>query len=164
MYIVNEPWVTIQIEVNGIGHKKRVRPLTTLLELIREEIGLKGTKRGCDGGHCGACTVIMDGKAVNACMVLAVQADLKSILTIEGLSHDEGLHPLQRAFIEEGAVQCGFCTPGMILSAKALLDAKKDPSEEEIREAISGNLCRCTGYVAIVKAIQNASRELADET
>ena len=129
----------------------------TLLDFLREELGMKGTKKGCDSGQCGACTVIMDGKPINACLVLATQADGKEILTIEGLSSGKRLHPLQEAFAEEGAVQCGFCTPGMILSAKALLDDKKDPSEEEIREALSGNLCRCTGYVKIIKAVQKAA-------
>ena len=129
----------------------------TLLDFLREELSMKGTKKGCDSGHCGACTVIMDGKTINACLVLAVQADGKEILTIEGLSSGGKLHPLQEAFVEEGAVQCGFCVPGMILSAKALLDEKDDPSEEEIREALSGNLCRCTGYVKIIKAVQKAA-------
>ena len=129
----------------------------TLLDFLREDLGLKGTKRGCDSGQCGACTIIMDGKTVNACLILAIQADGKEILTIEGLSSGGRLHPLQEAFVEEGAVQCGFCVPGMILSAKALLDEKKDPSEGEIREALSGNLCRCTGYVKIIKAVQKAA-------
>ena len=129
----------------------------TLLDFLREDLGLKGTKRGCDSGQCGACTIIMDGKTVNACLILAIQADGKEILTIEGLSSGGRLHPLQEAFVEEGAVQCGFCVPGMILSAKALLDEKKDPSGEEIREALSGNLCRCTGYVKIIKAVQKAA-------
>lgn len=129
----------------------------TLLDFLREELGLKGTKKGCDSGQCGACTIIMDGKTINACLVLAIQADGKEILTIEGLSSGGRLHPLQEAFVEEGAVQCGFCVPGMVLSAKALLEEKKDPSEEEIREALSGNLCRCTGYVKIIKAVQKAA-------
>ncbi len=129
----------------------------TLLDFLREDLGLKGTKRGCDSGQCGACTIIMDGKTMNACLVLAIQADGKEILTIEGLSSGGRIHPLQEAFVEEGAVQCGFCVPGMILSAKALLDENNDPSEEEIREALSGNLCRCTGYVKIIKAVQKAS-------
>ena len=150
--------VLIEFQVNQIPYQLWVGPSATLLEVLRQDLGLKGTKRGCDQGHCGACTVIMDGKAVNACMVLAVQADGKKIITIEGLSTGDRLHPLQEAFIEEGAVQCGFCTPGMILSAKALLDEAKQPSEEEIREALSGNLCRCTGYVKIIKAIQKAAQ------
>lgn len=149
--------VSIELEVNKIRYKRTVRASTTLLEFLREDLGLKGTKRGCDSGQCGACTILMDGKAMNACLILAIQADGKEILTIEGLSSGGKLHPLQDAFVEEGAVQCGFCVPGMILSAKALLDEKKDPSEQEIREALSGNLCRCTGYVKIIKAVQKAA-------
>jgi carbon-monoxide dehydrogenase small subunit len=149
--------VSIELEVNKIRYKKTIRASMTLLDFLREDLGLKGTKRGCDAGQCGACTIIMDGKTVNACLILAIQADGKEILTIEGLSPGGRLHPLQEAFIEEGAVQCGFCVPGMILSAKALLDEKKDPSGEEIREALSGNLCRCTGYVKIIKAVQKAA-------
>jgi carbon-monoxide dehydrogenase small subunit len=149
--------VSIELEVNEIRYKRTIRPSMTLLDFLREDLGLKGTKRGCDSGQCGACTIIMDGKTMNACLVLAIQADGKEILTIEGLSSGGRLHPLQEAFVEEGAVQCGFCVPGMILSAKALLDEKKDPSEGEIREALSGNLCRCTGYVKIIKAVQKAA-------
>jgi aerobic-type carbon monoxide dehydrogenase small subunit (CoxS/CutS family) len=149
--------VSIELEVNKIKYKKTIRASMTLLDFLREDLGLKGTKRGCDSGQCGACTIIMDGKTVNACLILAIQADGKEILTIEGLSSGGRLHPLQEAFVEEGAVQCGFCVPGMILSAKALLDEKKDPSGEEIREALSGNLCRCTGYVKIIKAVQKAA-------
>lgn len=149
--------VSIEVFVNGIKYKRTIRPSMTLLDFLREELGLKGTKRGCDSGQCGACTILMNGEPVDACLVLAVQADCKEILTIEGLSSGGKLHPLQEAFVEEGAVQCGFCTPGIILSAKALLDGKKDPSEQEIREALSGNLCRCTGYVRIIKAVQKAA-------
>jgi len=149
--------VSIELEVNKIRYKRTIRASMTLLDFLREELGLKGTKRGCDSGQCGACTIIMDGKTMNACLVLAIQADGKEILTIEGLSSGGRLHPLQEAFVEGGAVQCGFCVPGMILSAKALLDEKKDPSEGEIREALSGNLCRCTGYVKIIKAVQKAA-------
>jgi carbon-monoxide dehydrogenase small subunit len=149
--------VLIELHVNQIPHRLTVRPSTTLLEVLRQDLGLKGTKRGCDQGHCGACTVILDGKAINACTVLAVQADGKSVTTIEGVASGAHLHPLQEAFVEEGAIQCGFCTPGMILSAKALLDKAHEPSEFEIREAISGNLCRCSGYVNIVKAVQKAA-------
>jgi aerobic-type carbon monoxide dehydrogenase small subunit (CoxS/CutS family) len=149
--------VSIELEVNKIRYKRTIKPSMTLLDFLREDLGLKGTKRGCDSGQCGACTIIMDGKTMNACLVLAIQADGKEILTIEGLSSGGRLHPLQEAFVEEGAVQCGFCVPGMILSAKALLDEKKDPSEGEIREALSGNLCRCTGYVKIIKAVQKAA-------
>ena len=150
----------IELRVNQIPYKITVRPSATLLDVLRQDLGLKGTKRGCDQGHCGACTVILDGKAVNACMVLAVQANGKKITTIEGLSSGDKLHPLQEAFVEEGAIQCGFCTPGMILSAKALLDETRKPSEEEIREALSGNLCRCTGYVKIVKAVQRVAQAM----
>jgi len=149
--------VMIEIHVNRVPYRLTVDPSTTLLEVLRRDLGLKGTKRGCDQGHCGACTVILDDKAINACTVLAVQADGKSVTTIEGVSSGEHLHPLQEAFVEEGAIQCGFCTPGMILSAKALLDKAREPSEEEIREAVSGNLCRCSGYVNIVKAVQKAA-------
>jgi aerobic carbon-monoxide dehydrogenase small subunit len=149
--------VLIELRVNQHPYRVTVKPSATLLDVLREDLGLKGTKRGCDQGQCGACTVILNGRAVNACTLLAVQADGKSITTIEGLSSGDRLHPLQEAFVEEGAVQCGFCTPGMILSAKALLDEAPKPSEQEIREAISGNLCRCTGYVKIVKAVQKAA-------
>jgi aerobic-type carbon monoxide dehydrogenase small subunit (CoxS/CutS family) len=128
-----------------------------LLEVIREKLELTGTKEACSLGECGACTVILDGKAVNSCLVLAVEAKGKEILTIEGLRQNGELHPLQKAFIDEGAVQCGFCTPGMILSAKALLDKNPDPDEDEIKEALAGNLCRCTGYVKIVKAVKTAA-------
>ena len=149
--------VLIELYVNQHQYRLTVKPSATLLDVLRQDLGLKGTKRGCDQGHCGACTVILNGRAVNACTLLAVQADGKSITTIEGLSSEDQLHPLQEAFVEEGAIQCGFCTPGMILSAKALLDEAPEPSEQEIREALSGNLCRCTGYVKIVKAVQKAA-------
>lgn len=149
--------VLIEFHVNQLQYRVTVNPSAILLDVLRQDLGLKGTKRGCDQGHCGACTVILNGKAVNACMVLAVRADGKNITTIEGLSSGNRLHPLQEAFVEEGAIQCGFCTPGMILSAKALLDETREPSEREIREALSGNLCRCTGYVNIVKAVQKAA-------
>jgi aerobic carbon-monoxide dehydrogenase small subunit len=149
--------VLIEFHVNQVSYRVTVNPSATLLDVLRQDLGLKGTKRGCDQGHCGACTVILNDKAVNACMVLAVRANGKNITTIEGLSTRDRLHPLQEAFVEEGAIQCGFCTPGMILSAKALLDETREPSEREIREALSGNLCRCTGYVKIVKAVQKAA-------
>ena len=150
----------IELRVNQVSYRITVKPSATLLDVLRQDLGLKGTKRGCDQGHCGACTVILDGKAVNACLLLAVEAHGKKITTIEGLSSGDKLHPLQEAFVEEGAIQCGFCTPGMILSAKALLDEIREPSEEEIREALSGNLCRCTGYVKIVKAVQRAAQAM----
>lgn len=129
----------------------------TLLEMIREDIGLTGVKEGCDEGECGACTVIMDGQAIHSCCTLAVSADGKKIITIEGLQKEDELDPIQQAFIDAGAVQCGYCTPGMILSAKALLDVNPEPTEEEIRTAIEGNICRCTGYERIVQAIALAA-------
>lgn len=147
----------VSITINGIEYQENVSPDLTLLKFLREHLGLTGTKEGCGNGHCGACTVIMDGKAVNSCLVLAVQANGSHVVTIEGLGTPDELHPLQKAFIEEGAVQCGFCTSGMIMSAKALLNEKSNPEEEEIREALSGNLCRCTGYVKIVQAVKRAA-------
>jgi carbon-monoxide dehydrogenase small subunit len=128
-----------------------------LLELIRDHLHLTGTKEGCGTGDCGACTVLLDNKPVNSCLVLAIEADGKEILTIEGLAKNGKLHPLQEAFIEHGAVQCGFCTSGLILTAKAFLDEKPSPSEEDVKRAISGNLCRCTGYARIIEAILAAS-------
>ncbi len=147
----------VNITVNGIKYQENVSPNLTLLKFLREDLGLTGTKEGCGNGQCGACTVIMDGKAVNSCLVLAVQANGSHVETIEGIGTPDKLHPLQKAFIKEGAVQCGFCTPGMIMSAKVLLDKKNNPEEEEIREALSGNLCRCTGYVKIVQAVKRAA-------
>ena len=148
----------IRILVNGERQELEVECDKSLLDLLRDRLGLTGTKRGCDRGDCGACSVILDGKIVNSCLVLAVEADGKSVLTIEGLASKDGLHPLQRSFVEHGAIQCGFCTPGMIMTAKALLDENPGPSEEEIRAAIAGNICRCTGYVKIVEAIAAVAR------
>jgi carbon-monoxide dehydrogenase small subunit len=145
----------IQMTINDRAYEVAVEPNKTLADLIRYDLGLTGTKKGCDTGDCGACTVILNGDPVNSCLVLAVQADDAVIETIEGLSTDDGLHPLQQAFVEKGAIQCGFCTPGMILSAKNLLDKHPAPTEEEIREGISGNLCRCTGYQKIFEAIES---------
>jgi carbon-monoxide dehydrogenase small subunit len=147
----------IKMNVNGEKYEIAVEPHQTLVEVLREALGLTGTKVGCEMGDCGTCTVIMDGKAVNACLVLAAQSDGREILTIEGLTQDDRLHPLQEAFVMQGAIQCGFCTPGMIMNAKALLDKSPDPDETTIREAISGVLCRCTGYRKIVQAIKSAS-------
>jgi carbon-monoxide dehydrogenase small subunit len=152
----------ILLIVNGKKHRVACDEARTLLEVLRNDLGLTGTKKGCDEGDCGVCTVLMDGRPVNACLILAVHAEKHSIVTIEGLKKDHTLHPLQQAFVEEGAVQCGFCTPGMILSAKALLDANPSPEEWEIREALSGNLCRCTGYVRIIKAVQTAAARIKD--
>lgn len=143
----------IRLSINGHDYDVEAATDQTLLDVIRNRVGLKGTKEGCGEGQCGACTVLMDGRAVNSCLILAVEAQGKEILTIEGVAGKEGLHPIQRSFIRHGAIQCGFCTPGVILSAKALLDEKPNPTEEEIRRSIAGNLCRCTGYAKIVKAI-----------
>jgi carbon-monoxide dehydrogenase small subunit len=150
----------IELTVNGELIEAAVEPNRTLLQFLREDLGLTGTKHGCGLGDCGACTVIVDGKPVNSCLVLAVQARGREVLTIEGLAENGKLHPIQQAFVEKGAIQCGFCTPGMILSAKALLDENPNPSEREIRTAISGNLCRCTGYQKIVEAVQEAAGSL----
>ena len=149
--------VEVQLLVNGEPYQLWIDPRRTLLEVLRENLGLTGSKEGCDTGECGACTVLMNGKAVLSCLILATACEGKEITTIEGLAREGELHPLQKAFIEKGAVQCGFCTPGMILSAKALLGENPSPSEERIKQAISGNLCRCTGYVKILEAIRSAS-------
>jgi carbon-monoxide dehydrogenase small subunit len=147
----------INITVNRKKYELAVDPNMTLADLIREELKLTGTKKGCGLGECGACTVIMDGKTVSSCLVLAVEADNREVITIEGIETEKGLHPIQQAFVEKGSIQCGFCTPGMVLSAKALLDENPHPDEQDIRRAISGNLCRCTGYQKIVEAIQSVS-------
>jgi carbon-monoxide dehydrogenase small subunit len=146
--------ISIHTTINGRRYALAIAPNQTLLDLLREDLGLTGTKRGCEIGECGACTVLMNGKAINACLVLAPQIDGQEIVTVEGLASGETLHPLQESFLDHEAVHCGFCTPGMLLSAKGLLDENPNPSEEEIRLAISGNLCRCTGYVQIVEAIE----------
>jgi carbon-monoxide dehydrogenase small subunit len=148
----------IDLNVNGEMFTILVSPQKTLLEVLREDLDLTGTKEGCSEGECGVCTVLLDGVPVRSCLLLAVDVRGRHVTTVEGLAQGEKLHPIQNAFIEQGAIQCGFCTPGMILSAKALLDSTSSPSEDEIRVAISGNLCRCTGYQKIVKAIQSAAR------
>jgi carbon-monoxide dehydrogenase small subunit len=152
----------IQLTVNGEAHEVLVKPNSTLLDVLRDQLDLTGTKKGCDAGDCGACTIIMDGKPTNACLVLAMKAHGRDILTIEGLAEGGKLHPTQKAFIEKGAIQCGFCTPGMLLSAKALLDRKPNPTVEEIKTSIAGNLCRCTGYIKIIEAIQAAAQKMAN--
>lgn len=147
----------MKAKINGQEQEIISGPGATLLDVLRYELRLTGTKEGCGTGSCGACTVLLDGRAVNACLVLVGEIEGREILTIEGLSERGSLHPIQQAFIQEGAVQCGFCTPGMLLTAKAFLDANPHPTEIQIREAIAGNLCRCTGYDKIVRAIMSVS-------
>ncbi|MFB0564241.1 MAG: (2Fe-2S)-binding protein [Candidatus Aminicenantaceae bacterium] len=147
----------IKLHVNRQTYEVFVSAKTTLVDLLRNELGLTGTNKGCGTGECGACTVIMNGDAVNSCLVLGMDADGAEITTIEGLAHDSELDPLQKAFVNEGAVQCGFCTPGMIMAAKDFLEKNPNPTEEECQDAISGNLCRCTGYVKIVNAIKKVA-------
>lgn len=153
----------IVLNVNGLDHKVEINEDDRLIDVLRNDLKLTGTKEGCGEGECGACTVIIDGVTVNSCMVMAFQAEDKKIITIEGLEIDNGIHPIQQAFLDEGAVQCGFCIPGMVLSAKAVLDKNPTPTREEIRESISGNLCRCTGYNKIVDSIERASKVLKGE-
>jgi carbon-monoxide dehydrogenase small subunit len=148
----------LQMHVNGQEVHLQVLPATTLATVLREQLGLTGTKIGCEEGECGACTVLVDGQAVNSCLYLALKAAGRDVLTVEGLGLNGELHPLQRAFIARGAVQCGYCTPGVLLSAVALLNQNTHPSEDEIHRAISGNLCRCTGYLNIIRAIQEVSQ------
>ena len=149
----------IQLNVNGEEFEILTEVHKTLLEVLREDLGLTGTKRGCDLGSCGACTVLINGRPHLSCLTLAADAQGKKVMTIEGLSPDGRLHPLQKSFVEKGAIQCGFCTPGMILTAKVFLDENPHPSEREVKKAISGNLCRCTGYVKIVEAILSVAKE-----
>jgi aerobic-type carbon monoxide dehydrogenase small subunit (CoxS/CutS family) len=148
------------ITINGRKREFDIPPSTLLLNLLRDDLGLTGAKYGCGIGECGACTVHVDGEPVLGCMTLAVDCDGKSVETIEGLSDGKELHPIQQAYLDEGAVQCGFCTPGFIMTTKALLDENPDPSEKEIRNYLKGNLCRCTGYVNIVKAVQKAAEDM----
>ena len=153
--------VPIAVTVNGVRHEAEVEPRQLLVYFLREQLGLTGTNVGCDTTTCGTCTVLLDGRSVKACTVLAVQADGREVTTIEGLSRNGDLHPLQRAFHEEHALQCGYCTPGMIMAAVSLIDEHGTLEEDEIRKGLEGNLCRCTGYHNIVKAIQRATDELA---
>jgi carbon-monoxide dehydrogenase small subunit len=148
----------IVLKVNGMNYKVDIEPCRTLVEVLRDTVGLTGTKKSCNEGECGACTVLMDGKPVASCLVLAIDAQGKEILTIEGLAEGEKLHPIQEAFLKHGGIQCGFCTPGMVMSAKAFLDEHPKPTPAEVRKAIVGNLCRCTGYQQIVDSIMVASR------
>lgn len=154
--------VPIKVTVNGVEHSSDIEPRLLLVHYLRETLRLTGTHIGCDTSHCGACTVVMDGRAVKSCTVFAVQADGRSITTVEGLEQDGKLHPLQDGFFQEHGLQCGYCTPGMLMTGIAFLKENADPSDDEIRHAISGNLCRCTGYVNIVKAYQYAAQKMRD--
>ena len=157
--------INITLYINGDKYSIAVEPWRTLAEVLREDLNLIGTKIGCETGDCGACTVLINGQSVTSCLILAVESDGKEITTIEGLStKGDVLHPIQEAFVEQGAIQCGYCTPGMILSAKYLLDKDPEPSETQIRQALSGNLCRCTGYNRIVKAVMAASKKMKLES
>lgn len=149
---------TITVTINGEAERVTVPSHMTLLEMLREELALTGTKNGCASGECGACTVMLNGEPVNSCLVLAAETDGAEIVTVEGLAHDHTLDPLQQAFIDSGAVQCGFCTPGMLISSKSLLIRSPNPTDHEIREALVGNLCRCTGYVRIVDGVKQAAK------
>jgi len=155
--------VKIRFTVNGRPVERETDAETRLLDLLREDLALTGTKEGCGEGECGACTVLVDGRAVNSCLVLAPQVDGKSVLTIEGLAPGETLHPVQQAFVDKGGVQCGFCTPGFIMSTVALLQENPDPTDEEILTALEGNLCRCTGYTKIVEAVRAAAERMREE-
>ena len=149
--------INLKINVNGKDHDLQVDDSLRLLDVLRDELKLSGTKEGCAVGECGACTIIMNGEAVNSCLILATQANDAIIETVENLEEDDVLSKLQNDFVEEGAIQCGFCTPGMLMSAKALLDKTAHPTEEQIKEALEGNLCRCTGYVPIINAVKKAA-------
>ncbi len=152
----------IKLEVNDKFYEINIEPGESLLDVLRERLGLTGARRGCSGGGCGTCTVLLDNKPVYSCGVFAAQAEGKKVTTVEGLARNGNLHLLQKAFIEYGAVQCGYCTPGQIMAAKALLDKNAEPTEKEVKEAIAGNLCRCTGYVKIIKAIQGAGEMIRE--
>jgi aerobic carbon-monoxide dehydrogenase small subunit len=149
----------ITVTVNGDVELVDIPAHMTLLQMLREKLGLTGTKNGCATGECGACTVMLNGEPVNSCMVLAVECDGAEVVTVEGIAKDGELDPVQEALIEEGGIQCGFCTPGVVISARALLNRNPDPTEQEIRDALSGNLCRCTGYLSIIKAVQKAAKK-----
>jgi carbon-monoxide dehydrogenase small subunit len=153
----------MRFDINGTIYEEEIDHRRTLLEVLRENFGLLGTHKGCDEGQCGACTVLVEDKAVNSCLVLATSVQGKKITTIEGLAQGEKLHPVQEAFVETGAIQCGFCTPGMIMVTKAFLDKNPDPTEEEAKRAISGNLCRCTGYYQIIDAVMKAAVKMRKE-
>ena len=152
----------IRLTVNGVAYEALVEPRTTLVDFLRGDLGLGGTHVGCEHGVCGACTILLEGQTVRACLVLAVQADGRSLTTIEGLSRDGVLHPIQQAFVEEHGLQCGFCTPGFVMSVHELLERQPDPSDDEIRDSLGGNLCRCTGYAAITRSVKLAARRLRE--
>ena len=154
--------VAIKVNVNGVDHAAEIEPRLLLVHFLRENLRLTGTHIGCDTSHCGACTVVMDGRAIKSCTAFAVQADGRQITTVEGLEQDGKLHPLQDGFFQEHGLQCGYCTPGMLMTGVAFLGENKNPTDDEIRHAISGNLCRCTGYVNIVKAYQYAARKMRE--
>jgi carbon-monoxide dehydrogenase small subunit len=154
----------VSASVNGEQVEFLCEPHQSLLECLRDILGLTGTKEGCNDGNCGACSVLLDGRLVNSCLVLGVEVEGREVATVEGLADWRGLHPIQRAFIEEDGLQCGFCTPGILIAAKALLDRESDPSEERIRTWLAGNLCRCTGYDVIVRAVQSAAARLAQSS
>ncbi len=150
----------VTLIVNGRRHEVQIKPWATLLDVLREDLGLTGTKEGCGVGECGACTVIMEGRTANACLVLAAEAHEKEIVTIEGLATGSQLHPIQQAFVDIGGLQCGFCTPGMVLSTKALLDRNANPTDDEIRKGLEGNFCRCTGYTKIIESVRAAAEKM----
>jgi aerobic-type carbon monoxide dehydrogenase small subunit (CoxS/CutS family) len=152
--------IPLTVNVNGITYTINIEPNRTLVDVLRDVLGLTGTKKSCNEGECGACTVLMDGKPVASCLVLALDAQNRTITTIEGLADGENLHPLQESFVKNGGIQCGFCTPGMIMSAKALLDETPDPTPLAVRTALSGNLCRCTGYQQIVDSVMAAAKAM----
>jgi aerobic-type carbon monoxide dehydrogenase small subunit (CoxS/CutS family) len=153
---------TLELTVNGEHYEVLVEPKTLLVDVLRDQLGLKGAKRGCDSGSCGACTVLLNGKPVHSCSILALQANGGEILTIEGLADGPNLHPIQEAFVDHWALQCGFCTPGQIIAAKALLDENPNPTEEEVKIAMNGHICRCTGYNMITEAILDAAKRLQE--
>ena len=155
--------ITLNMTVNGKAVSVKIQPYARLLDVLREELLLTGTKEGCGVGECGACTVLVDGESVNSCLVLAASVEGKSILTIEGVAENDELHPIQQAFLDHHALQCGFCTPGLVMSTKALLDHNPNPSREEIKVAISGNICRCTGYQQVIEAVEDVAKRLRGE-
>jgi carbon-monoxide dehydrogenase small subunit len=161
-FIEEERMEQLNITVNGKDYELQIKPSANLLDVIREDLGLTGTKEGCGVGECGSCTVIVDGITVNACLMLAMEAQGSRVTTIEGLADGDKLHPIQQAFVDVGGLQCGFCTPGMILSTKALLDENDSPTDEEIRKGLEGNFCRCTGYTKIIESVRTAANMLKE--